>query len=437
MKSVDAIKIMAAQDRQGTYIWHLDGLGELFGEEGDRLRGTVRRLVADEVLGRVMNGIYYNRLSHSIGLNTLYDFARAMRPDGPLYESFESAASQWGIISQVPWRLTFATQGSGGEYHTPWGPSSSPTRAGPTKRSSGTPPNGRTGGAASRATPSLWMTCCAITEASTLSTGKRSTTRSVSTGSPHERRGHGRIRYRHSHEHGTSQTGARKGSHPVRGAVVPGRRGAPRPHDVPRGHVPAPLLRIPRFSEDLDFTAGERFDELPWDSLARDMGGRLSERFGTDVRVKEPRLKRFNDGGTSMARWTVSVDTAPERLDMPFQRLKIEVASVPSHTSEMRRVATVLEPERPASPTVACQSLVEIAADKLVSFADTERYIRYRDLWDLPWIAAQGASDRDLMSSLVRMKHGGIAARTIWTSSCTRGVRGRGRPLRAKISRPR
>lgn len=164
----------------------------------------------------------------------------------------------------------------------------------------------------------------------------------------------------------------------------------------------------PRFSEDLDFTAGERFDELPWDSLARDMGGRLSERFGTDVRVKEPRLKRFNDGGTSMARWTVSVDTAPERLDMPSQRLKIEVASVPSHTSEMRRVATVLEPERPASPTVACQSLVEIAADKLVSFADTERYIRYRDLWDLPWIAAQGASDRDLMSSLVRMKHGGV-----------------------------
>lgn len=163
----------------------------------------------------------------------------------------------------------------------------------------------------------------------------------------------------------------------------------------------------PRFSEDLDFTAGERFDELPWDSLARDMGGRLSERFGTDVRVKEPRLKRFNDGGTSMARWTVSVDTAPERLDMPSQRLKIEVASVPSHTSEMRRVATVLEPERPASPTVACQSLVEIAADKLVSFAGTERYIRYRDLWDLPWIAAQGASDRDLMSSLVRMKHGG------------------------------
>ncbi len=121
MKIVDAIKIMADQDRQGTYIWHLNDLGELFGEEGDRLRGTVRRLVADEVLGRVMNGIYYNRLSHSVGLNTLYDFARAMRPDGPLYESFESAASQWGIISQVPWRLTFATQGSGGEYHTPLG----------------------------------------------------------------------------------------------------------------------------------------------------------------------------------------------------------------------------------------------------------------------------------------------------------------------------
>lgn len=121
MRSVEAIKIMAAQDRQGTYIWHLGELGELFGEEGDRLRGTVRRLVADDVLGRVINGVYYNKLSRSVGLNTLYDFARAMRPDGPLYESFESAASQWGIISQVPWRLTFATQGSSGEYDTPLG----------------------------------------------------------------------------------------------------------------------------------------------------------------------------------------------------------------------------------------------------------------------------------------------------------------------------
>lgn len=161
----------------------------------------------------------------------------------------------------------------------------------------------------------------------------------------------------------------------------------------------------PRFSEDLDFTAGERFGEVPWDSVARDMGERLSERFGTDVRVKEPKLKRFDSGGASMARWTVTVDTAPERPDMPSQRLKVEVASVPSHTREARRVATVLEPERASSAAVACQSLVEIAADKLVSFADTERYIRYRDLWDLPWIAAQGANDHDLMASLVRMKH--------------------------------
>ncbi|WP_251159380.1 hypothetical protein [Caniella muris] len=121
MRSVDAMEALAAEDRRGAYIWHLDGLGGLFGEEGDRLRGTVERLVAEGALGRVADGLYYNRLSRSVGLDTLYDFARALRPDGLSYESFESAASQWGIISQVPWRLTFATQGSGGEYRTPLG----------------------------------------------------------------------------------------------------------------------------------------------------------------------------------------------------------------------------------------------------------------------------------------------------------------------------
>lgn len=47
---------------------------------------------------------------------------------------------------------------------------------------------------------------------------------------------------------------------------------------------------------------------------------------------------------------------------------------------------------------VMCETLGEIMSDKLISLAATTKYIRYRDLWDLPWLLQQGASyDVDLI----------------------------------------
>ena len=47
---------------------------------------------------------------------------------------------------------------------------------------------------------------------------------------------------------------------------------------------------------------------------------------------------------------------------------------------------------------VMCETLGEIMSDKLISLAATTKYIRYRDLWDLPWLLQKGASyDVDLI----------------------------------------
>ena len=52
----------------------------------------------------------------------LYDVAAFMRRGDWAYESLESAASQWGFISQIPLgRVMVVTTGASGEVSTPYG----------------------------------------------------------------------------------------------------------------------------------------------------------------------------------------------------------------------------------------------------------------------------------------------------------------------------
>lgn len=88
-----------------------------------------------------------------------------------------------------------------------------------------------------------------------------------------------------------------------------------------------------------------------------------------------------------MKRWQVVVDTAPARPDLPSQKIKIEIAQIPSYTRDLR----VLEENYPevegmcSRAIIGCQSLDEILADKIVSFSQQVLAPRYRDLWDIPW----------------------------------------------------
>ena len=90
-----------------------------------------------------------------------------------------------------------------------------------------------------------------------------------------------------------------------------------------------------RYSEDLDFCAGEAFGDIDFASLAVKLDKRLGAKFGANVRVRGP--GKANDfGNVSVKRWVVVVDTAPARPDLPSQKVKIEVASVAARTAWVR-----------------------------------------------------------------------------------------------------
>lgn len=161
-----------------------------------------------------------------------------------------------------------------------------------------------------------------------------------------------------------------------------------------------------RYSEDLDFNTQEDLTETDLGGFKDIVSESLRSRFGVDVRVKDPKkIKQFEGGGT-MKRWQVVVDTAPERPDLPSQKIKIEIAQVPSYTREIRLV-TENYPEIQgmygAFP-VGCQSLGEILADKFVSFSQQEKTPRYRDLWDIPWILQQPGINLSAVADLTQRK---------------------------------
>lgn len=161
-----------------------------------------------------------------------------------------------------------------------------------------------------------------------------------------------------------------------------------------------------RYSEDLDFVAGDKFDSLPLDDFSRTLRCDLLRSYDTEVSVREPKVVNGLDG-VGMRRWTVSVNTNIARPDLPKQRIKLEIASVPAHTSTVRRVA-VNYPELAGmydDLTIRCQTLEEILADKLISFSATDTHIRHRDLWDIPWIVRAQEIDFSAVAALVAAKH--------------------------------
>lgn len=121
MKSIEAVKVLHHWCVGGRYLFRLRELGLLFGESGNTLKATVRRLVSEGVLERICRDVYKYALTFRDGRSVVGDVAAFLRPGRYTYESFESAASQWGLISQVPMRVTCATTGAPGEYDTPYG----------------------------------------------------------------------------------------------------------------------------------------------------------------------------------------------------------------------------------------------------------------------------------------------------------------------------
>lgn len=151
----------------------------------------------------------------------------------------------------------------------------------------------------------------------------------------------------------------------------------------------------PRFSEDLDFTGGKEFDGAQLKAVKSCIEHYVGQRYGLEVSVREPSdtEEESDYAGMTIKKWQISVVTAPERRDLPRQRIKIEVADVPAYSREPRPLLTHYDflPDGYGDILIMTESRDEVMADKLVSLVNTKQYVRYRDIWDLRWLKQQGA----------------------------------------------
>ncbi|WP_300271897.1 nucleotidyl transferase AbiEii/AbiGii toxin family protein [Halomonas sp.] len=160
-----------------------------------------------------------------------------------------------------------------------------------------------------------------------------------------------------------------------------------------------------RFSEDLDFVGGRQFASTQMADIKRCLEHYVGKRYQLTVNVKQPAELRQEPhyADVRVDKWQLSVVTAPARRDIPQQRIKLEIANVPAYTREPRALHLNYDflPDGYRDTLIMMETLDEVMADKLVSLANNQRYIRHRDIWDLAWLAQQ---DAKVEVDLVRRK---------------------------------
>lgn len=146
-----------------------------------------------------------------------------------------------------------------------------------------------------------------------------------------------------------------------------------------------------RLSEDLDFCAGAGFPAEKTTALAAEVNRHLTDRYGLRVHVGEPKPRAHE--GIRVWRWWIRVETKPDRTDMPWQRVKLEIADVLSQTNEPRSLTRNYDviPDGYGDTVVRVETREGILADKLVAFpAMMATYVRWRDIWDMYWLRRRG-----------------------------------------------
>lgn len=152
-----------------------------------------------------------------------------------------------------------------------------------------------------------------------------------------------------------------------------------------------------RRSEDLDFAYHGNLEDLRLEKLEQVVSESLQKKFNLHATVRPP-TKTIRFTSAEVQRWWMVVDTAPERPDLPSQKLKIELISVETLTSQVCRIAKNYDYLAPsAGNTLAvCETREEILADKMIAFVNTPpTYVRKRDVWDMAFLLSQAACDRE------------------------------------------
>lgn len=146
-----------------------------------------------------------------------------------------------------------------------------------------------------------------------------------------------------------------------------------------------------RYSEDLDFSGGRDFDRKSFDGMVECIRDAIGKRYGVTASVRTPK-----DKPGMISAWTVIVDTTPDRRDIASQRIKIEVASIEAHDVTVRPLSVNYDrlPASYGDVMVRVETRDEILADKVQAFVCSD-HMRFRDIWDMAWLARQSGVSLD------------------------------------------
>lgn len=151
----------------------------------------------------------------------------------------------------------------------------------------------------------------------------------------------------------------------------------------------------PRFSEDLDFVGGRDFSSSKVMGIKQCIEKYIGERYGLEITVKEPKdiASDLDYSDIKVDKWQIRITTSPESKDLPKQKIKLEVANIPAYSREPQAIQQNYDflPDGYNDMLIMTETLDEIMADKVVSLASCQRYVRHRDIWDLRWLKQQGA----------------------------------------------
>lgn len=141
-----------------------------------------------------------------------------------------------------------------------------------------------------------------------------------------------------------------------------------------------------RLSEDLDFAGGADFDRTTLGGLGPLLIERLVAKYGLRVSVSEP-VREVGLVDT----WKIQVITRAGHHDLPTQRINIDICVVPSHDPRPLLLRNPYGVDMgTAGLILQAESREEILADKLLALALRPNRLKYRDLWDIGWLAQQG-----------------------------------------------
>lgn len=151
-----------------------------------------------------------------------------------------------------------------------------------------------------------------------------------------------------------------------------------------------------RFSEDLDFAGGKDFSAKTLAEMKACIEKYVGTRYGLEVTVKEPKKlkEELKYEELKIDKWQIAVATASDKKHMPKQKIKVEVTNIPAYTKEPLPLQLNYDflPDGYSDTLILTETLDEVMADKLVSLAATQKYVRHRDIWDLAWLKQQGAT---------------------------------------------